>query len=219
MIFLNREDAGRKLALLLKERIKEPKNFLILAIPRGGVPVAGEVSRELGMPLSVVVVRKLGIPWNEEAAFGSIDPNGNVYLDEETVNYLGLGKGTIHEVKEREYAELKRREEIFVPEGYPNMQGKRVIVIDDGIATGYTAIAAGQFARSKGAIEVWLAVPVCPSNIGNKVKSTFDKVFCFHKAETPSFAVGMFYQDFHQLTDDEVLDLLKNSGNGTGDLT
>ncbi len=210
MIFVDREDAGNKLAELLREYVKNPKDFLILAIPRGGVPVAYRVSKELGIPLKVIVVRKLGIPWNKEAAFGSIDPSGKVYVDEETVRYLGLSEDLIRGVAEEEYEELKRRERTFLPEGYPDMRGKKVIIIDDGVATGYTAVAAGSFARDMGAGEVWLAVPVCPARMDRRVKETFDRILCLHRDESPAFAVGMFYQDFHQLSDEEVIGMLSD---------
>ncbi len=211
MIFSDREEAGRRLAELLRDYIESPKEFLILAIPRGGVPVAKEVAKALSIPMSVVVVRKLGIPWNPEAAFGSIDSEGNLYLDRATVEYLGLSKEVIEDTASKEYEELKRRESLFLPDGYPDMKDKRVIVIDDGIATGYTAVAAGNFARSRGAKEVWLAVPVCPSEVGKEVKRTFDKLVCLHRSDSPGFAVGMFYRDFHQLSDEEVIELCKGT--------
>jgi predicted phosphoribosyltransferase len=210
MIFADREDAGGKLAVLLRDSIKEAKEFIILAIPRGGVPVAHVISRELGIPMGVVIVRKLGIPWNPEAAFGSIDPDGRVYVDEHTVRHLGIPESTIREIAEREYEELKRRERVFLPRGYPPMEGKRVIIVDDGIATGYTAVAAGNFARNRGAKEVWLAVPVCPAELGKRIRESFDRVLCLHRDESPSFAVGMFYRDFHQMDDEEVLGYLRS---------
>jgi len=125
MIFEDRESAGHRLAEVLKDTLKDGEGALILAIPRGGIPVAFTIAEELGVPMSVVVVRKLGLPWNEEAGFGAVDPDGDIYLDEETVRYAGLSEETIREVAKRELEEIRKRETRFLPrgEGYRSRSG------------------------------------------------------------------------------------------------
>ncbi len=211
MIFENREEAGERLAELLKDRIHPEDRPIVLAIPRGGIPVAYKVSEKLRIPMSVVVVRKLGLPWNEEAGFGAIDSEGSTYLDEELVNYAKLSADTISEIAKRELEELKNREKKFLPEGYPDLSGREVIVVDDGVATGYTAIASAGFAKKRGAKRVIIAVPVCPKDSPKRFKEYADEFLCYHPSGEISFAVGMFYKDFHQLTDEEAKDYIRKA--------
>ncbi|HHJ64180.1 MAG TPA: phosphoribosyltransferase [Aquifex aeolicus] len=211
MIFEDRESAGRKLAEVLREKIRLENKPLILAIPRGGIPVAYALAKELRVPMSVVVVRKLGLPWNEEAGFGAVDPDGHTYLDEETVRYAGLDRETIRRIAEKELEELRKREEKFLPRGYPDVRGREVVVVDDGVATGYTAIAAAGFARKRGAKKVLVAVPVCPADASGRFGDSADEFVCFYPSDKPGFAVGMFYRDFHQLSDEETLSYLKRA--------
>jgi len=188
MIFEDRESAGRKLA-----------------------PVAYALAKELKVPMSVVVVRKLGLPWNEEAGFGAVDPDGHTYLDEETVRYAGLDQEMVRRIAEKELEELRKREERFLPGGYPDVRGREVIVVDDGVATGYTAIAAAGFARKRGAGRVLIAVPVCPADAPGRFEGSVDEFVCYHPSEKSGFAVGMFYGDFHQLSDEETLSYLNKA--------
>ncbi len=211
MIFESREEAGRLLAEVVKERIHTEDRPIVLTIPRGGVPVAYALSTELKIPMSVVVVRKLGLPWNEEAGFGAIDPDGATYLDEELVSYAKLDTKTISEVAQKEMEELKNRERKFLPEGYPDLQEREVIVVDDGVATGYTAIAAAGFAKKRGAKRVIVAVPVCPKDSSKRFRGYADEFLCYHRSGEMSFAVGMFYRDFHQLSDEETLEYIRKA--------
>ncbi len=208
-MFENREEAGKLLAESLKEVIDKSKNPIVLAIPRGGIPVAYQIAKTLRIPMSVIVVRKLGLPWNEEAGFGAIDPLGKPYYDESVKKMLS--EKEIKAVIEKEIKELKEREKKFLPKGYPNLEGRQVIIVDDGVATGYTAIAAAGYAKSKGAKEVIIAVPVCPADIKHKMEKYADKFVCYYPADVMSFAVGMFYKDFHQLSDDEAKSYLEKA--------
>ena len=208
MIFQDREEAGELLAEVLKDRIHPEDRPIVLAIPRGGIPVAYKVSEKLGVPMSIVVVRKLGLPWNEEAGFGAIDPEGATYLDEELVNYAKLDTKTISEVAKKELEELKSRERKFLPRGYPDLQDREVIIVDDGVATGYTAIAVAGFAKKRGAKRVIVAVPVCPKDSPKRFKGYADEFVCYSPSSEMSFAVGMFYRDFHQLSDEEAKDYI-----------
>lgn len=208
MIFETREEAGRVLAEDLRGLVSPEERPIVLAIPRGGVPVAYAISQELGFPMSVVVVRKLGLPWNEEAGFGAIDPDGSTYLDEELVSQARLDPNTVREIARKELEEIRSREKRFMPDGYPHLEGRTAVVVDDGVATGYTAIAASGFAKKRGAKKVIVAVPVCPKDAERRFTGKADMFLCHHASGEFSFAVGMFYRDFHQLTDEEVLEYI-----------
>ncbi len=208
MIFKDREEAGRLLAQALKENIRKDLNPIILAIPRGGVPVAYAMAQELSIPVSLVITRKLGLPWNEEAGFGAIDPEGRIYLDEEIVGHAKLDSSTVSKIAQRELQKIREREETFLPKGYPNLKDRHAVVVDDGVATGYTAIAGAEFAKRKGASRVTVAVPVCPEDSVKRISETVDDFVCYHPSREMNFAVGLFYQDFHQLSDDEVLEYI-----------
>lgn len=139
-----------------------------------------------------------------EAAFGAIAPDGTIYIDEHLMRYMGVSEEELEIVKEKALSEIKRRIKDFLKNKEPDVNGKDVIIVDDGIATGYTAMVAAMYVKKKGANNVYLAVPVCPADSISKVKKVFDDVFCLHPVETPFFAVGSYYQDFHQLTDEEM---------------
>ncbi len=211
MIFETREEAGKVLAEDLRHRIHPEDRPIVLAIPRGGIPVAYQIARSLRIPMSVVVVRKLGLPWNEEAGFGAIDPDGTTYLDDELVNHAKLDPETVREIARREIEEIRSRERKFMPEGYPDLNGREVIVVDDGVATGYTAIAAAGFAKKRGAKKVIVAVPVCPKEAPRRFSGKVDEFVCHHASGEFSFAVGMFYKDFHQLSDEETLEYIRKA--------
>ncbi len=211
MTFKDREEAGLLLADVLREEFSKSHNPIILAIPRGGVPVAYMISSELKVPMSIVIVRKLGLPWNEEAGFGAVDPDGSTYLDKDVVNSAKLDAEQIRELAEKEINEIKRRESLFLPSGYPDLKDRTVFIVDDGIATGYTAIAAAGFSKRRGAREAIIAVPVCPKDSEPRFREVAEKFICLHHASEFTFAVGMFYRDFHQLSDDEVLSYINRA--------
>lgn len=210
MLFEDRKDAGKLLGELLKERIRE-KVDLVLGVPRGGVVVAQEVAKALGAPLSLLIVRKLGVPSNPELAFGAVDPDGNLYLDQFTVSYFRLNQQDIEKVAQEELKKIKERRERFLKGKEPEVKDRTVLVVDDGVATGQTIIAGIGYLRKRGAKKVIVAVPVCPKDTQEKLKNYADEFYCYHAVEGSPFAVGMFYRDFRQVEDEEVEKLLRES--------
>ncbi|WKD34608.1 phosphoribosyltransferase family protein [Streptomyces xanthophaeus] len=206
MLFTHRAEAGEKLAEALRHLKGEDP--VVLGLPRGGVPVAYRVARALGAPLDVIVVRKLGVPHHRELGFGAIGEGGVRVISEDIVRGSRLGPQDIEAVEHAEEAELTRRATRFrgdrprVP-----LEGRTVIVVDDGIATGATAAAACEVVRAQGAARVVLAVPVAPPDAVARLGSAADEVVCL--ATPHAFrAVGEWYQDFTQTSDEEVVFLL-----------
>ncbi len=204
MLFSDREEAGKLLGNRLKEEIEkigiDKDNAVILAIPRGGIPVAYYVSKETGIPFSLVITKKIALPSDPEAAIGAIAPDGTYLLS----SYAGyFSPEEIEIAKENALKEAIEKKNKYL-KYEPDIEGKDVIIVDDGIATGYTAMVAGMSAKNKGARKVILAVPVCPANNREKVKRVFDDFICYEAVDTPFFAVGAFYRDFHQVSDEEV---------------
>jgi len=204
MLFKNRLEAGKKLAEILKDVI-EGVDPIVLALPRGGVPVGFEVAKNLGLKFSILPVRKLGVPSNPELAFGAIDPDGDIYLNKIVVESYGLTPEIIEEVREKELQELKRRINLYLGNRFPYLGNREVLIVDDGFATGFTALAACGFVKKRNPYKVVLAAPVSPEDTVIMLRQNCaDEVFVY---ETPSpfFAVGMFYDDFHQVSDEEVI--------------
>jgi len=201
--FRDRRDAGHRLAQLLRPLAGE--HPVVVGLPRGGVPVAAEVARALRAPLDVIVVRKLGVPWQPELGMGAIGEGGVRVLNERIVAAEGVSADQLAEIEQRERLELERRALAFRG-GRPmiELSGRTVIVVDDGIATGGTARAALQVARAHGARKVVLAVPVAPPETVEALLGDADEVVA---VETPRdlWAIGAWYQDFTQTTDDEVV--------------
>ena len=227
-LFRDRQDAGRQLAQAVVERTPTagPAD-MVLALPRGGVPVAAAVARAVGAPLDVIVVRKLGAPGHEELAMGAIaavtgadsdsahdDVNAGerdgvtTVLNDELIRALGVGAAAIERVKEGEKRELLRRERVYRADRGPlQVEGRRVIVVDDGVATGATMLAAARAVRRAGAAAVTLAVPVAPSQVVGQLEAVADAVVCLHSLPHLQ-SVGQWYRDFSQTSDDEVITLL-----------
>ncbi|HIC09449.1 MAG TPA: phosphoribosyltransferase [Aquificales bacterium] len=204
MLFKNREEAGRKLAELLKD-VVEGVNPIVIALPRGGVPVGFEVARALGVKFSIIPVRKLGVPSNPELAFGAVDPDGDVYLNKSVVESFGLTPEIIEEIRQKEYRELLRRLELYLEGKLPSLGGREIFIVDDGFATGFTALAACGFAKKREPYKVVLSAPVAPADTVLMLKQNCADDVVVYETPEPFFAVGMFYEDFHQLTDEEVI--------------
>ena len=212
-IFPDRAEAGRLLGLKLSKYAGRG-DVIVLGLPRGGVPVAYEVARALRVPLDVFIVRKLGVPGFEELAVGAIASGGVRVLNEEVANALPNRDEIIEAVTKRESAELERREREYRDgRPAPELQGRTVILIDDGLATGATMRAAVKALRQRGAAKIVVAVPVGPPDTCREFEDEADEVVC---ASAPEFfqAVGQYYEDFSQTSDQEVRDLLASAVEG-----
>lgn len=205
MIFLDREDAGARLAEACGQlKTEQP---VVLGIPRGGVPVAAKVAAALNAPLDVVVVRKLGAPGNPEYALGAIGEGVRI-LDEQAARVFGVGDAGLDEVEARERRELERRVQRFRGDAEAvDVTGRCVVIVDDGIATGATTRAACAVIRARGAAEIVVAVPVAPPEWAPQPGLDADRLVCLHRPHG-FMAVGQWYRDFTQTTDAEVRDLL-----------
>ncbi len=208
-MFSDRREAGQQLAKLVGH-LAGP-DTIVLGLPRGGVPVAAEVARALDSPMDVIVVRKLGVPGHEELAMGAIGEGGVKVLHSDVVDPLGITPDEIQVVERRELAELERRVEAFRGSGADqDLAGRQVVVVDDGIATGSTIRAACQVARAKGAARVVIAVPVAPFGWEQRMSDVADELICVSSPRRFG-AIGAFYRDFRQTSDDEVTSLLATS--------
>jgi len=209
--FKNRSHAGKALAAELAERV-HLENAIVLALPRGGVPVAYEVAARLQAPLDVVVVRKLGVPGHEELAMGAIASGGVRVINEMLVWNGDISQETIDLVAEHEMHELRRREIAYRGhEGAPDIQGKMVLLVDDGIATGSTMLAALKAIRSQRPARIIVAVPVAPPETWAQMNGVADELVCLIMPEVFE-SVGQWYEDFSQTCDEEVTRLLNASG-------
>ena len=209
--FQNRSEAGQ----LLGERLGylTSERPVVLGLPRGGVPVAFEVAQALASPLDVLVVRKLGVPFHPELAFGAIGEDDAQVLNTQLVQRLGLSKDTIAEVARHERAELIRRVEFYRGDRTAlALIGRTVVIVDDGLATGATARVAVEVARARGAKRIIVAVPVSPREAVAELRTLADEVISL-QVPTRFEAVGEWYEDFNQTTDDEVTSLLRKSPN------
>jgi putative phosphoribosyl transferase len=209
--FTDRAQAGKLLGAALASR-KPPANTIILALPRGGVPVAAEVAEILKSPLDLVVVRKLGVPWEPELAIGAI-AGGTTVLDRQLIHSLHISNDEIDSVVTQELNEMKRRERLY-RSGLPalNLEGRTAVLIDDGLATGSSMAAAARHVRSFQLQELIIAVPVASAEACRRLKREADECFCL--AMPHQFvAVGEWYVDFNQVTDAEVQETVKRYRN------
>ena len=204
--FVDRLDAGKRLA-------SDLKNFsgnkgIVLAIPRGGVVVGYVIAKTLNLPLDVIIPRKIGAPDNPELAIGAVAEDGTAILDQPLIKYLGVSQEYVIEETERQKQEIKRRFKLYRQNtSYPDLKGLDVIVVDDGIATGSTMKAALASVKNRGAASITVAVPVGPPSTIEELEKMADRVVCIY---TPEFfqAIGEFYEDFNQTSDEEVISLL-----------
>ena len=206
MVFEDRRDGGQVLAQAMRAS-RDWADAIVLGLPRGGVPVAFEVARELSLPLDVLVVRKLGVPGQEELAMGAVASGGAMVINQRVVHELGISLETIEAIAEREKLEIERRESAY-RDGRPpaRIEGRTAILVDDGLATGSSMMAAVR-ALGPRARQVIVAVPVAAESTCEQLRSEADQVIC---AITPQqfFAVGCFYRNFEQTTNEEVRTLL-----------
>ncbi len=208
MQFADRHDAGRRLAEALGF-LKGRRDLLILAVPRGGVVVGAEVARALQAPLDVVIARKVGAPGNPELAIGAVAADGTTVLDEEMVQQLAVAQSYIQAATEGERREIERRLRTYRGDRpMPTVEGKTVVVVDDGVATGATTLAAVRSLRKQRPRELILAVPVGPPETIARLGREVDRVVALYTPEL-FYAVGAFYQVFDQTSDQEVGELLR----------
>ena len=208
--FIDRRDAGRVLASRLTKYVGRD-DVIVLALPRGGVPVAYEVASALGAPMDVFLVRKLGTPGHRELAMGAIASGGVRVLNEDVVHWYGISASAIERIAREEEEELARRERAYRDDRPPSdFTNKAVILIDDGLATGSTMRAAAQAVRARRPARVVIAVPVGAPQTCAELAAVADEVICVRMPE-PFSAVGQWYLNFNQTDDDEVRDLLQKS--------
>jgi putative phosphoribosyl transferase len=204
--FVDRVDAGKRLASALKNFSAE--KGIVLAIPRGGVVVGYVIANTLNLPLDVIIPRKIGAPDNPELAIGAVAEDGTSILDQNLIKYLGVSREYVVEETERQKQEIRRRLKLYRQDtSYPDLKGLDVIVVDDGIATGSTMKAALASVKNRGAASITVAVPVGPPSTIEELEKMADRVVCIY---TPEFfqAIGEFYRDFNQTSDEEVIGLL-----------
>jgi putative phosphoribosyl transferase len=211
-LFPNRSVAGR----LLAERLRAYAGrdaVIVLALPRGGVPVGYEVAQALGVELDVLIVRKLGVPQQPELAMGAIASGGARYLNQEVLQLAHVSEAQLRQVVAAETAELERREHLYRGDRPPPViSGRTVIVVDDGMATGASMRAAVLALRSKRPTHIVVAVPVAPEDAGARLQDAADEFVCLQNPHL-FYAVGQFYQDFEQTSDQQVRALLQRSRN------
>ncbi len=211
-IFKNREEAGKLLAEKIKNLNLKIEDTVILAIPRGGVPVAYQISKITKIPFSLVIVKKLTLPEDPELAIGAIAPDETYVVDPMYFGRVSQGD-TLEKIKQEALKEIEERINKYLNGKVPDVKDKNVIVVDDGLATGYTALVAGLYLRNIGAKRLILAVPVAPSDSISRAYKVYETVVVYERVNTPFFAVGAYYQDFHQLTDSEMFLYLEKAKN------
>lgn len=205
-LFRDRKDAGELLAGCLTEY--RDKNAIVLGIPRGGVPVAAEVARGINAEMDIVVARKLGSPVSAELAIGAVTANGGRYLNEEIIRDLQVSKEYIEQVTEAQREDARRREERFRRgRPAPMIEGRVVILVDDGLATGATMRAAVRSVHMANPARLVVAIPVAPSQTCSELREEADEVICPYQPD-PFWAIGLFYADFEQVQDEDVARIL-----------
>ncbi|HEY3257780.1 MAG TPA: phosphoribosyltransferase [Gemmatimonadaceae bacterium] len=208
--FRDRFEAGRTLAGRLGKYAGRD-DVIVFGLPRGGVPVAFEVAHGIGAPLDVFIVRKIGVPWHEELAMGAIASGGVRLIDENLVRQLGLTADDVEQVVEQEQRELERRERQYRGDRpFPDVTGRTGILVDDGLATGASMRVAVAALRQEHPARIVVAVPIAPPDTCATLREEADDVVCALTPE-PFYAVGLWYKDFTQTTDEEVHDLLTES--------
>ncbi|MFF3290849.1 phosphoribosyltransferase [Streptomyces sp. NPDC003023] len=216
MLFHDRREAGRELAGLLLESRDEGTldDPFVLALPRGGVPVGDEIARALGAPLDIIVARKIGAPFNPEVGVGALAGEGPPIFDERALAFLDLTADRLSPAVARERTEMHRREALYrAGRPAPDVKGRTVVVVDDGLATGVTARAALRAVRTMGPGQVVLAVPVGSPEAAEALAAEADRLLCPHRPSA-FHAVGQWYEEFDQVGDEEVVAVLQGHADG-----
>ena len=185
---------------------------MVLAIPNGGVPVALRVHARIGGDFGILVVRKLHIPWNREAGFGAVAPDRTTVYNERVRRALGLGEAEERAIIDSELAEISRRQSEYHARDLPRLEGRVAILVDDGLASGYSMLVAARFVRRHNPAELVVAVPTASRDAVRLVKTSADRVVCPNVRTGPAFAVADAYRDWRDLEDDEVVALLQSFG-------
>src|SRR5579875_3373816 len=207
-MFRDREQAGKLLADAL-DFLKGKGEVIVLAIPRGGVPVAREVALKLGAPLDLIITRKIGAPGNPEFAIGAVSQDGEIITDTQLLSELAISTDYVDREAARQVEEIKSRMTKYRGDKpYPSLGGKVVLIVDDGIATGNTVRAAIRYLRKKNPASIIVATPVAPPDTVSRLSIDADQVVCLSTPE-PFFAIGEFYESFEQVSDEEVKEILR----------
>jgi len=212
-VFRDRFHAGLVLAEMLRPRYEAAPKTMVLAIPAGGVPVGLVVSRELSLPFDLIIVRKIHFPDNPEAGFGALSLDGEVLLNEELVAYAGLSQEVIERQIEKEKKDLAERNRLFRGEKpFPDLHGQTVILVDDGLASGFTMLAAVRSVSNQGARKIVVAVPTASKRAVEMISAQVDELYCPNLRTGTFFAVADAYQNWYDLSREEVLRLLEETG-------
>ncbi len=212
-VFGDRSDAGQHLAAALESDIKGDE--IVLAIPSGGVPVGIEIARVFSLPLDLLVVRKIQIPWNTEAGFGAVDPDGEKLINEPMLGGLGITEKDVRAQVKKTVEVISRRNRMFRHDmPFPELIGRGVVIVDDGLASGYTMLSAVRFVKKRNAARILVAVPTGSGRTVKTVLREVDKLVCLNVRNGLFFAVAEAYRNWYDLTDEEVVSLLKEFRKG-----
>jgi predicted phosphoribosyltransferase len=207
--YRDREEAGRILSSKLSDY--RSKDLIVLAIPNGGVPVAVVIAEELGAELYLMIVRKLQIPDNREAGFGALTADGFLVLNQSLIKHLGLTEADILKQKEKAFKSIRSRQKYFGKRTEPpSLNDRTVVIVDDGLASGFTMEAGVKSAKSQGAERIIIAVPTSSMSAYRRLESKVDKIVCPDLSRLPIFAVANAYQNWHDVNEEEVLNILEN---------
>ena len=212
ILFENRLDAGEKLAEKIIQQKLDLKNPVVLGIPRGGIPIGYVLAKALGGELDTIVLRKIPIPQDPEAGYGAVALDKTVILNKELLPYIHITKEEIDKGIEKVYQEVLRRNRIYRKgKPFPNLKGRSVILTDDGLASGYTMLAAVEFCKKKKPEQIIVAVPVASDSAADLIEPEVDRFILLHKSYSMYFAVASFYERFEDLTDEEVVKILERA--------
>jgi predicted phosphoribosyltransferase len=209
-LFRDRQEAGR----LLADKLREYKfsDAFVMGIPSGGIPVAYEIAKTLDVPMDLIIVRKIQIPYNPEAGFGAVSPDGNVIFNESLLNKLALSRAEINHQKSKTIESIKKRNEMFrKSKPYPSLKDKTVIIVDDGLASGYTMLAAVRYVKKKEPVKIVVSVPTASEKTIVFIAPEVDELVCLNIRTGYTFAVADAYRNWYDVQEDEVLSILKDT--------